>query len=73
MTSPAFIPHPAAEEKKTQERSDKSESLAIDCMKLAEAFHKGQAGVTPRALVDTAELIWLWTTTDTWPKPNGAP
>lgn len=74
MSGPSFIPHPVAEEKKTQERSDKSESLAVECMKLAVDHHKGQAiQATPRELVDTAELIWLWTTTDTWPKPAGAP
>lgn len=68
----SWTPHEKLVTKQHDERSDKLESTAIEIGKLAVQSLNGQS-VTDRQLVDRMELIWLWATSDNWPKPNGAP
>lgn len=64
--------HPDAIARQAREVSEKSELLAVEILKAAVASDKGGA-MTDRDIVDRAEMMWLWVTTDTWPKPAGAP
>lgn len=71
--APGFHVHPDAIARKNTERSDKLESTAIECMKLAVDHCKNHNKSTSQELTDVAEWIWRWTTTDDWPKPEGLP
>lgn len=64
--------HPDTVARQAREVSEKSEAVALEILKAAVASDKTGA-LSDRQIVDRAELMWLWVTTDTWPKPDGAP
>lgn len=67
-----FTPAPEAVARARDERSDKLEASANEILNLAVEANKGTP-ITARELADYAEVLWLWKTSDTWPKPAGAP
>lgn len=69
MSTPPWQPVPDATARRNIERSDKLESTAIDILKLAVEATKGQT-LTASDLAAFAEVLWQWTTTDTWPPPQ---
>lgn len=74
MTQPVgWTPTPDAVAKRTTERSDRDETLALEVLKQAVANAKDQNKSAQQIAAD-AETMWQWVTTDTWPpKQQGAP
>lgn len=63
---PSFTAHPVASKREASERSDKSETVALDILRIVADATKGQT-LTARQFADYAEVLWQWTTTDVWP------
>lgn len=62
----SFKPHPDAIARRHAEQGEKDTSTAIEILKIAHEATKSQAP-TARDLADYAEVLWKWTTSDTWP------
>ncbi|MEQ1718669.1 MAG: hypothetical protein ABL907_22230 [Hyphomicrobium sp.] len=65
---PGYTPHPQSiqVQKQQAERNEKSDATAIEILKLAVQANK-EVAISARDLADYAEVLWQWTTTDTWP------
>lgn len=74
-----FVQHPLAKERSDQERSSRSDDLAVEVMKLAVEFCKNSDRKTNAELCETAEWIWRWSQSESigsgqlWPQPTGCP
>lgn len=66
-----FNTSPQHAERKALEKSQRDEDLAVNIMKLAVEFHRGQSD--DKQLVNTCERLWRWATSDTHALPEDVP
>lgn len=74
-----FRPSPEVQKRTDREENSRSETLALEVLKLAVDHHRQMNVVNAREVADTAEMFWLWLTSEgsasgtTWPVPKGHP